>query len=123
MGIRKHAEFELKFSLQNKTWVLFSEPAMNSLRAILGNMNMEVHVHKSEFSEKYFPLVPEVLLLGVFGNITSILSLGIKSISFCVQKQLLPTEPFSCYFLLMALEEAILSPVKWRIFGKGREEP
>lgn len=123
MGIQKNAEFESKFCLQNKTCVLFSELAMNRPLALLGNKNMEIHVHKFEFSEKYFPLVPEVLLLAVFGNTTSVLSLGIKSLSFCLQKQLLPTEPFSCYFLLMALEEATLSPVRWRIFGKGRKEP
>lgn len=37
---------------------------------------MEVQVHKSKFSKKYFPLVPEVLLLAVFGKIITLLSLG-----------------------------------------------
>lgn len=121
MGIEKTAELESEFCLQNETCALFSELAMNSPLALLGNVNMEVHDHKSEFSDKHFPLAPEVLLLAVFGNITSFL--GKKSLSFWLQKQLLPTEPFSCDFLLIALEEATLSPVKRRIFGKGRKEP
>lgn len=37
---------------------------------------IDVQVHKSKFSKKYFPVVPEVLLLRVFGKITTLLSLG-----------------------------------------------
>lgn len=79
-GYKKNAEFESKFFLKNESCALFSEVAMNSSLALLGNRNMEVHDHKSEFSEKYSPLVPEVLLLAVFGNITSFLSLAVKTL-------------------------------------------
>lgn len=75
MGIQEDAELESKFCLQTRTCVLFSEVAVN----------MKVHDHTSEFSDKHFPPAPEVLLLTVFGNIRSVLSLGIKSVSLCVQ--------------------------------------
>lgn len=66
-GCTKNAEFEFLFS---------EELAMHSSH---GNepsqVCIDVQVHKSRFSKKYFPVVPEVLLLTVFGKIMTLLSL------------------------------------------------
>lgn len=50
-GYKKIQSLSQRFCLQNKTCALFSELAMNSPVALLGNMNTEVHDHESEFSD------------------------------------------------------------------------
>lgn len=60
---------------------------------------MEIQVHKFKFSKKYFPLVPRVLLLLVFGKIITFL-VGMVIDSFCLHDEVATCWAFLLLFLV-----------------------
>lgn len=120
-GNTKTAEFESEFYLQNETCMLFSEElVMNSPPRLKFAWKFKF-INPS--IQTYFPLIPEVLLLAVFGKIITLLSLEHNDSLILSPEAVAACWAFLLLLLVNALEEAALSPVKRRIFWQEQKRP
>lgn len=96
--------------------------AGNEQYSPLPQVCVDVQVHKSKFSKKYFPLVPEVFLLAFSGKIITLLSLRHND-SLILSPEAVATRWAFLLLLVNGSRRGYSASNQKRIFWQGQKRP